>query len=64
MTVAYDLLGALPVGPGRWGESAAEFQKTDARAVFDPDGPRLHASPAPEAVERRPTPLATQSPST
>lgn len=36
---AMDLLAALPVDGGIWGETAADFQKSDAAAVLDPDGP-------------------------
>ena len=34
-----ELLAALPVDGGAWGETAADFQRRDAAAVLDPDGP-------------------------
>ena len=38
-----DLLSALTLESGkRWGEVAADFQVEDARAIFDPTGPRWH----------------------
>ena len=40
---ALDLLAALPLENGaRWGEMAHPFQLADARAIFDPEGPRRH----------------------
>jgi phage terminase large subunit-like protein len=38
-----DLLAALALEDGRaWGEIAADFQLTDAAAIFDANGPRWH----------------------
>lgn len=43
MSDAYDLMAALVLDDGRrWGEAALDFQKTDAAAVLDLDGPRRH----------------------
>lgn len=40
---AYDLLGSLVLDDGRrWGEAALDFQRADAAAVLDLDGPRRH----------------------
>ena len=38
-----DAMAALVLEDGRtWGEVAADWQLADARAIFDPDGPRWH----------------------
>ena len=39
---ALDLLYALQLEEGRWGDLAADFQLADATAIFDADGPRWH----------------------
>jgi hypothetical protein len=39
MSTALDLLASLPVESGRWGDTAVDFQRRDAAAVLDPDGP-------------------------
>ena len=39
MSTALDLLASLPVEHGRWGDSAVEFQRLDAAAVLDANGP-------------------------
>ncbi len=40
---AFDLLGSLVLDDGRrWGEAALDWQRADAAAVLDLEGPRLH----------------------
>lgn len=43
MTLALDVLSAMRLEDGKaWGSVAADFQLADARAIFDPAGPRWH----------------------
>jgi len=37
-SATYELPASLPVEHGRWGDTAADFQRTDALAVLDPHG--------------------------